>query len=208
MTLQELKVRCEALASVGDRQAQATLELMKRNADLYEKNKSLAEANLKLHNENSTLKFHATGQAQAEELTRLRKAESNAAYILFKIGQTINLAMDMGIMPQTAAQVTTVATIANEMPSAVNKLEKCSEERVREFCKNTIRELERTTSGMESLKDTGLCPESEAIKETRRRLGLPETQDPAVTACVPTHAAGHYDKSDKMGRDLDGKKGD
>lgn len=50
--------------------------------------------------------------------------------------------------------------------------------------------------------------EAEAIAESRRRMGLTATQDPAVTAVNPATAAGHWNQTPKMGSDLDGKKAD
>ncbi len=44
-------------------------------------------------------------------------------------------------------------------------------------------------------------PESAALAETRRRLGLPPTQDPAVTEVIAKGPAGAWDKAPKMNKD-------
>lgn len=60
-----------------------------------------------------------------------------------------------------------------------------------------------TPSSTIPLADTS---EGAAVRATRAANGLPETTDPAVTAVNPTAPAGHTDRRDKMGADLDGKK--
>jgi hypothetical protein len=91
MNRDELKVRCEALAGVGDTAAAATLDVLARNDCLEEKNKLLAEANLKLSNENASFKWEGKEPMGPEVRKRLEALE----YIYTKLCGTMTLAWEL-----------------------------------------------------------------------------------------------------------------
>ena len=146
MNRDELKVRCEALAGVGDTAAAATLDVLARNEWLEEKNKLLAEANRKLSNENALFKWEGKEPMGPE----VRKRLENLEYIYTKLCGIMTVARELltkdpvpgvaaaatpGLAPEDVAKVAAAAGVTNLSPmnQAARDVGVSSDATIREF---------------------------------------------------------------------------
>lgn len=190
MTRQELKDRCIALAGVGDVQAATTLELLGEIGRLEELSKRAPPIPVVMMEEIKKANTENEG---------LRKRVADLTYVLLKIKITMTMADTI---------LSGAVKTRDAVPTHEQQVMKESAERGRQ---RLVLLREAQEAGFEAevaddLKKNPVAtvatdPDAAALAETRRRLGLPPTQDPAVTEVIAKGPAGAWDKTQKINKD-------